>query len=109
MKLAQNWSESYRQFCTEYKFCTVATVEDVRQQDLVIGNFCLHTGMELKRREDLPGAQISDELIEDTDLSIEIDEHIRKVVRFKQDGWTSDVRREKLLQYATLYQKTENI
>ncbi len=107
----KNWSESYRQFCTEYKFCTVTTVEDVPvQQDFGTGNFLFtyRYGTEEEGKTCQVQYRISDELIEDTDLSIEIDEHIRKVVRFKQDGWTSDVRREKLLQYATLfYQKTE--
>jgi hypothetical protein len=107
----KNWRESYRQLCNEYKICTVATVEEVPVQQDDAGNFLFTYRYNTQEEGKTCRIQyrISDDSMEDTNLSNEIDERLSKVVRFKQDGWTSDVRRHKLLQYATLfYQKTEN-
>ena len=110
----KSWRESYMQLLNEYKICTVTALEDVKvHQDFGTDNFLFtyryNTEEEGKtcRIQYITGYH----WIEDRegDLSVKIDEHIREIVTFKEDGWTSDVLRDKLLQYATLfYQKTEN-
>jgi hypothetical protein len=110
----ENWRESYMQLLNEYKICTVTTLERVKvHQNFDTENFLFtytyNTEEEGKtcRIQYIIGCNWID--YREGDLSIAIDENIRRITEFKRDGWAiHSVPYDKLLQYATIfYQKTE--
>jgi len=111
----KNWKESYLQFCNEYKIRTIKRLENVKvHQDFGTENFLFTYIYNAEEEGKTFRIQyiIGYHWIEDRegDLSIEIDENIKRITKFKPDGWIiHPVPHDKLLRYVTLFnQKTKN-
>ncbi len=111
----ENWMESYLRLVDAYKICTVTTLENVEvYQEFRHANFSFiytynttEEGMTCDIRYEITNYWIEDL---PSGLSIAIDEEIRPIIRFVNDGRNiPSTYHDRISQFATLfYHKTEN-